>query len=116
MTSAFPEAMTSGIEELAAAMPTHEKDRHVLACAVIAKADCIVTANLKHYPAHEVSRFGIETLHPDEFLVHQWNLSEQIVRTKLHDQARSVGKNMSDHLTVLGKSVPSFVAVIRSHV
>jgi hypothetical protein len=43
---------------------THAK----LACA------CIVTTNLRHFPAAAVTAFGIEVVDPDKFIVNQWDL------------------------------------------
>ncbi len=45
-----------------------ENDRHVLAAAVHAKADLIVTFNLRDFPAKELSRYGVEAVHPDSFI------------------------------------------------
>lgn len=47
---------------------------HVLAAAVAGHADCIVTANLKDFPTDAVEPFGIEVLHPDQFLINQLDL------------------------------------------
>jgi len=44
-------------------------DRHVVAAAIVGKAEVIVTLNLKDFPAAALAPFGIEALHPDEFLV-----------------------------------------------
>lgn len=43
-------------------------DRHVLAAALAADADCIVTYNLKDFPPRNLERYAVEALHPDEFL------------------------------------------------
>jgi len=43
-------------------------DRHVLAAAIHADAHAIITYNLKDFPGQALSRYGIESLHPDEFL------------------------------------------------
>lgn len=51
------------------------KDRHVLAAAVAGHADCIVTANLKDFPEASTVPFGIEVVHPDTFIVAQWDLN-----------------------------------------
>ena len=69
METAFPEALTVVEHYFVNVMPNDENDRHVLACAVLARADCIVTANLKHFPAEQIADFGIEVLHPDKFLI-----------------------------------------------
>ena len=54
-------------------------DHHVLAAAIAGHADCIVTSNLKDFPAAVVQPFGIEILHPDEFIIRQWDLDELAV-------------------------------------
>jgi predicted nucleic acid-binding protein len=43
------------------------QDRHVLAAAIHARADVIVTFNLKDFPAHTLAGFGVHAQHPDEF-------------------------------------------------
>jgi len=50
-------------------------DRHVLAAAIVGHADAIVTFNLKDFPEVSVSRHEIEILHPDDFLVAQYDLA-----------------------------------------
>src|SRR3954469_22220568 len=67
MEEAFPEAMVTGHEPLIAAMKNDEKDRHVVAAAVKAGAQVIVTSNLKHF--RELPE-GIEAQSPDDFLCH----------------------------------------------
>jgi predicted nucleic acid-binding protein len=54
-------------------------DGHVLAAALAGHADCIVTQNLKHFPAGVLDPFGITALHPDEFLLHQLELEPLFV-------------------------------------
>jgi hypothetical protein len=49
-------------------------DRHVLAAAIAGHADCIVTANLRDFPAEIVGSYGIEVIHPDRFIINQWDL------------------------------------------
>lgn len=53
-------------------------DVHVLAAALAGHADCIVTLNLKDFPETVTGPLGIEVIHPDQFIVAQWDL-EQIV-------------------------------------
>lgn len=45
-------------------------DRHVLAAAIRANAQTIVTYNLSDFPSSYLSRFDIHAQHPDEFLRH----------------------------------------------
>lgn len=44
-------------------------DRHVLAVAIRASADVIVTYNLKDFPSEILLTYGIEAQHPDRFIV-----------------------------------------------
>jgi predicted nucleic acid-binding protein len=64
------EGLISGYEPLIPALTLPDpKDRHVLAAAIHAKADVIVTFNLKDFPADTLALFGIEAQHPDEFVI-----------------------------------------------
>lgn len=49
-------------------------DRHVLAAAIAGHADAIVTFNLRDFPKAVIQTHGIEALHPDDFLIAQWDL------------------------------------------
>ncbi|MBS0494311.1 MAG: PIN domain-containing protein [Proteobacteria bacterium] len=51
-------------------------DVHVLAAALAGHADCIVTANLRDFPANLMDPLGIEIIHPDQFVVAQWDLDQ----------------------------------------
>lgn len=61
MNEAFPEALTSVSDGLIARMRNHPKDRHVVAAAVSAGAQLIVTSNLRDF---KVLPAGIEALSP----------------------------------------------------
>ncbi|MEQ8349127.1 MAG: PIN domain-containing protein [Sneathiellaceae bacterium] len=50
-------------------------DRHVLAAAITGRCDAIVTQNLRDFPSGAIAPFGIEALHPDEFLANQLSLA-----------------------------------------
>lgn len=43
-------------------------DRHVLAAAIHARAQVIVTKNLRDFPVKDVAPWGIRVRHPDAFL------------------------------------------------
>lgn len=53
-------------------------DVHVLAAALAGHADCIVTSNVRDFPAEVVAPLGIETIHPDQFIVAQWDLDQLV--------------------------------------
>ena len=49
-------------------------DVHVLSAAIAGHADCIVTTNLKDFPALVLDAYGLVALHPDDFIVAQLDL------------------------------------------
>jgi hypothetical protein len=80
------DALVTDFEDLIGILTLPDpNDRHVLAAAIKAHADVIVTFNLADFPAQTLDRWGIEAQHPDVFLTHQFHLSQpvflQAVRT-----------------------------------
>ena len=49
-------------------------DRHVLAAAIVGRCDVIVTCNLRDFPEDAVAPYGLEVLHPDNFLTNHLDL------------------------------------------
>lgn len=64
-------------------------DRHVLAAALEAQAQVIVTYNLRDFPADTLQPYGLEALHPDEFILRTIALDPLVVRetVETHQQA-----------------------------
>jgi predicted nucleic acid-binding protein len=50
-------------------------DRHVVAAAIVGRADVIVTLDLSHFPAEALAPYRIDVQLPDEFVVHQFDVS-----------------------------------------
>jgi predicted nucleic acid-binding protein len=65
----FPEALVEVPSQLIAAMTNHPRDHHVVAAAIVANAEIIVTDNITDFPAEALDPWGIEAWHPDDFLV-----------------------------------------------
>ena len=64
------DVLITGFEDLVPSLELPDPgDRHVLAAAIRAEADLIVTANLKDFPASSLAPHGLEAEHPDTFLV-----------------------------------------------
>lgn len=59
----------------------------MVAAAVRGRADAIVTANTRDYPADALEPLHIEVIHPDDFLVDQLDLAPRIVLDVLREQA-----------------------------
>lgn len=61
-------------------------DRHVLAAAIVARADVIVTCNLRDFPAEALDPYEIEAQHPDEFIRHMLDLAPVVVVDAVRSQ------------------------------
>ena len=100
----FPDAEVTGYQHLIDVMENDPKDRHVLAAAVWGGAELLVTENLKDFPDAAVSRFGIEVLHQDEFLLDQLDLAPELVIAALRRQVsryRWSPRSVDDLLEIL---------------
>ena len=94
-------------------------DRHVLAAAIVGRADAIVTFNLTDFPAERLDLYKIEAIHPDAFLQAQFDLSAEAVmeavrsdRTSLKNPPHDAG----EYLEKLVKgNVPGFAEMLRPH-
>ena len=70
MNAYIGHANVSGYEELIQKIILPDpNDCHVLAAAIHANADTIVTCNLKDFPTHSIMQYEIEAVHRDEFLL-----------------------------------------------
>ncbi len=102
--STFPEALIEAPAGLQAMMTNHEGDRHVLAAAVVAKVDVIVTSNLKHFPKESLEPWNLEAQHPDEFLNNLCDLhGDEVLYGVILDQASALKKPPQTVLDLLGR-------------
>lgn len=117
MRQAFPEAMISVPSELLSAVECipDKDDRHVLAAAIMANANVIVTQNTRHFPAECLDKFGVLCQTADEFLVHQYHLSWQVVLDKLDDQAAGISKDRAFVVESLKAAAPEFCRLVAEH-
>lgn len=75
MIEAFPEAEVIGHEGLIDALHLpDENDRHVLAAAIRASAQLIVTENLRDFPDKTLAPYDVQTATADDFLVGTFEL------------------------------------------
>lgn len=91
MERALPDARVAGFETLIEGLTLpDENDRHVLAVALRAKAEVIVTLNQKDFPASALQKFNIEALHPDDFITDLLDLSPGIALEAVRRQRQSL--------------------------
>jgi predicted nucleic acid-binding protein len=103
------DALVRGYESLTDTLNLPDpKDRHVLAAAIHARADAIVTFNLKDFPGAALSELGIEAIHPDDFITYQFDLNmprvcaaAKRIRARLKNPAHSAEEYV-DRLQTVG--------------
>src|SRR5688572_29369132 len=69
-----------------------KNDAHVVAAAIAGHADCIVTANLRHFPIEILDTYDLEAIHPDQFIAAQFDLDNIAALTAMKEM-RSRWKN-----------------------
>ena len=88
ITRAVPDCMVIGFEGLIDGLVLPDADdRHVLAAAIRAGAQAIVTFNLDDFPAERLASYNIETKHPDDFVIDTIDLSPGAVAKVIAEQA-----------------------------
>lgn len=117
MRAVFPDAMVDGYEQLVDGMTCDPKDRHILAAAVRANAEVLVTFNLGDFPGPSTESFEIEIVHPDFFLLDQLDLYPRLTLdtlARLTAIYEAPPVTMSELLEILERSgVPKFVEEVR---
>jgi predicted nucleic acid-binding protein len=115
MNDSVMDCLVEGYQELIPSLNLPDPDdRHVLAAAIRAGADAIITFNLKDFPISEMRKFDIEVLHPDEFIHHQIGLDQAAVvvaaqrcRARLKNPPRTAEEYLG---TLAAQSLPKTVA------
>lgn len=75
MDLAVPDCLVTGFESIIPSLNLPDPgDQHVLAAAIIAKANIIITVNLKDFPTDTLSNYGMKAQHPDNFIADLLNL------------------------------------------
>ena len=112
MREAFgTEALVNGFEDLIDHMNCDPKDRHVLAAAVVAGADTVVTFNLKDFPDGVAETHGIQIIHPDSFLLEMLGEHADTVIGALERESaafRNPPETVTRFLATLTSTVPMF--------
>lgn len=82
MITAIPDSLITGYEPSIESLKLPDpNDRHVLAAALRANAEIIVTANLKDFPTTSLAPYNIAAQHPDDFILDLINHKPAVVLT-----------------------------------
>ena len=91
MNSHVRDCLVIGYQDLIPSLTLPDmNDRHVLAAAIRAGADVIVTYNLKDFPIATLEQYGIEAQHPDDFITHLIDLAPPVVYAAAKRQRMSL--------------------------
>ncbi|VAW43366.1 FIG00947528: hypothetical protein [hydrothermal vent metagenome] len=94
-------------------------DRHVLAAAIMGKADLIITFNLKDFPQTSLQPYSIEARHPDAFITGLIDIAPINVCTavKRHRASlKSPHKSVTEYLDILERQgLSQTVAQLRAY-
>ncbi|MBA3852995.1 MAG: PIN domain-containing protein [Gemmatimonas sp.] len=108
MVNAVPDCLVSNYQGLGADLDlVDEADRHVVAAAIRAQAQLIVTYNLRHFPEHALAKYDIEVKHPDEFVLDAIDLYSGRVSSMI--------QQMSDNLRNPAQTVDQVLATLQGH-
>jgi hypothetical protein len=116
MQRAFPEAEVRVPDGLLGAVQgglPDPSDRHVVAAAILVKADVIVTSNMKHSPKDILAEYLLSVHSPDELLLHQYHLDPWLVLEKLDNQASAIGETRTRIAERLQAAPPLFARAVR---
>jgi predicted nucleic acid-binding protein len=120
MDTHAPDPIVTGYEDLVAGLSLPDPDdRHVLAAAIRAAADAIVTFDLAHFPAEILGKSDVEALHPDDFLERLIDLNLGIVCAAVRRHRASLKKppkSVDEYLADLEKTgIPRTAAILRQY-
>ena len=88
MKRAVPDCIVTGFEGLMDGLVLPDPDdRHVLAAAIRAGAQTIVTFNLRDFPDDRLAPYNIEARHPDEFVLNTIDLAPGLATKVVAEQA-----------------------------
>lgn len=100
-------------------MTNDPKDRHVLAAAIVGRADVIVTTNVRHFPAASCQPYNVDVQDPDTFLQHQFGLNPELITIVLEglasERTRPPMTDLDGILNSLQLENPNFVAMARAY-
>ena len=120
MDVALPDALVRQYESLIDGITLPDpRDRHVVAAAVKCGAQLIVTANLKDFPQDHLAPYGMEAVHPDQFIEQHFGLNQDTViacARRIRARLQNPEKSADEYLEILSSSrLPVTVDLLREY-
>jgi predicted nucleic acid-binding protein len=108
MNTAVRDCLVEGHEPLVEGLKLPDPDdRHVLAAAIKAGAQVIVTGNLRDFPADELSAWDVEAKSPDDFVLDLLDLDARVVWAcvqQIADSRKNPPETVGDVLDALERA------------
>ncbi|KXU35135.1 hypothetical protein AXK11_07215 [Cephaloticoccus primus] len=118
LSDQFPASRISGYERYLPQCHNGEAGRHVLACALAARADKIVTYNLHNFCAEQLAPWRGRVLHPDDYLLELYHLFPECVLRELCALAQNASETLGSKVTIehelaaLAPYIPDFARTL----
>jgi len=91
MNKSFPDALVANFEGLIDTLTLPDvHDRHILAAAIKANADYIITHNTKDFPQEVLAIHNLEAITPDEWVMRLLDQDPKRVLESFHKQVKSL--------------------------
>ena len=118
MDSAVADCLVTGHEGIVPSLNLPDPDdRHVLAAAISGRASVIVTCDLKYSLPEALAHYGIETQHPDAFILHVLDLDMAVALSAIRNQRARLKyspRTVNEFLDTLARQeLPETVAFLR---
>lgn len=118
MDRAVPDCLVTDYEGLIDCVTSPDaNDRHVVAAAIVGRADVIVTFNLKDFPARALAPYRVEAQHPDVFVRHVLDLDNAAALSAVRahrSSLKSPPKTVEEYLASLARQgLPETVMFLR---
>jgi predicted nucleic acid-binding protein len=118
INASVPDCLVTNFEDLIPSLQLPDlDDRHVFAAAIVAKADVMVTVNLRDFPAEVLAPHGLIAQHPDEFIADLIDLrplrvigSIETIRNRFKNPPFSFDEYME---ILLRQGLPTTVSMLR---
>jgi predicted nucleic acid-binding protein len=118
MRETFEDAMVRNGRAMENAVPAgvDPEDRHVVATALVARANVVVTRNVGHFARSQLAPLGLLVQDPDTFLVHQVGQDARAVGVAV---GRIIGRlhktrpTVDEYLQALEAPLPRFATAMR---
>ena len=102
MDRSVPDCLVEGYEPIIDGLSLPDPDdRHVLAAAICAGAQTIVTFNIRDFPSDALDPYGLEAIDPDTFVLQQADLHEGAIVATARDHRASLANPPTDVDTYL---------------